>query len=206
MAGLRKKFFAWILKRSDAFNRQLYAVYKPGLLGTAKGRVVEIGPGTGVNLEYFTPGIEWYGIEPNTHFHTGILEKARKKNINAILLPGDAASIPLPDESVDNVVCTLVLCSVKNPADVIKEIKRVLKKDGRLIFIEHVAAAPHSSLRRAQNLLNPLNRLMADGCNCNRETGALLKNAGFRQLEVNAFRLPGAMRLHAPHIMGYAVN
>src|SRR5436190_6936916 len=112
--GLRKRFFAWMLKKGDAFNHQLYGSYKRELFKDVKGLVVEIGPGTGVNFDYLTNGIDWIGIEPNEAFHNVLQKKAKEKDIEARLLTGDALQIPLPDNTADALICTLVLCSVKD--------------------------------------------------------------------------------------------
>jgi len=151
-------------------------------------------------------GVNWIGIEPNEAFFDSLKKQAREKQINAQVLKSDALQIPLDDNSADVVVSTLVLCSVSHPAKVLGEIIRVLRPGGKLIFIEHVAAPKRTNLRRAQNIFNSLNRIAADGCNCNRETWSYLKEAGFSELEISPIRMKGVMRLHSPHIMGYAVK
>src|SRR5215475_13049361 len=164
--SLKKRFFAWMLKNGDAYSHQLYGSYKRELLNNIDGRIVEIGPGTGVNFQYLPTGVAWIGIEPNEAFFDGLKEQAKEKKINnAELLKGDASQIPVDDNSVDVFLSTLVLCSVNDPHKVIGEIRRVLKPGGKLIFLEHVAAPKHTNLRRMQNICNPLNRLAADGCN-----------------------------------------
>lgn len=205
-AGLRKRFFAWMLKKGDAFNHTIYHRYKEDLFHNVNGLVVEIGPGTGVNFEYLPSGIDWIGIEPNQAFHQLLEKKAKDKGINANLLKGDALGIPLPGNSMDVFICTLVLCSVKDPKKVIGEIKRILKPGGKLIFIEHVAAPVKTKLRSTQNFFNPLNRFIADGCNCNRETWKYFQEAEFSQLRLEQEIINGAMKLHSPHIIGYAIK
>ena len=113
--SLRKRFFAWMLKQGDTFNRKLYNAHKKDLFQGIEGTVVEIGPGTGVNFPYFPSGTKWIGIEPNDAFHGGLMIKAKENGINASLVNGNATKIPLPDASADAVVCTLVLCSVDKP-------------------------------------------------------------------------------------------
>jgi ubiquinone/menaquinone biosynthesis C-methylase UbiE len=204
--SLRKRFFAWMLKNSDAYSHKLYGSYKRDLLKDINGTVVEIGPGTGVNFQYFPKGITWIGIEPNEAFFEELETQAEQREISFQVLKGDALKIPLPDNSADAVLSTLVLCSVSRPGDVLRELRRILKPGGKLIFIEHVAAPKHTNLRRAQNILNPVNRLLADGCNCNRETWNSLQQAGFSQLQLSQTKMKGVMALHSPHIMGYAIK
>jgi SAM-dependent methyltransferase len=204
--SIRKRFFAWTLKKGDSINQQIYGSYKKDLFRDIEGLVVEIGPGAGVNFNYLPSGIEWIGIEPNTAFHETLLLKARQKGINARLISSDSLPIPLKENVADVLICTLVLCSVMHPPQMIHEFKRLLKPNGRYIFIEHVAAPANSVLRKAQNILNPLNRLFADGCNCNRETGIDLQQAGFSQLHLMHCNVKAGMIIHKPHIMGYAIK
>jgi SAM-dependent methyltransferase len=203
---IRKRIFAWILKKSDSVNHLVYGGYKGKLLAGIEGVILEIGPGTDINLRYLPAGVRWVGIEPNTAFHDGLLQVAKEKGIAGSLAAGNAMQIPFEDESMDIVLCTLVLCSVANVEKALAEMKRVLKTNGKLFFIEHVAAPAHTYLRFIQNIFNPLNRLMADGCNCNRETWGYLQHAGFRQLELSHHKVKGTLTVHAPHIMGYAIK
>lgn len=203
---IRKRFFAWLLKKGDSFNEILYGGIKTQLFLPAKGKILEVGPGTGVNFKHLKNVDQWFGIEPNTFFHQALLNEALHHKIKASLITSDAESIALEDNSMDVVICTLVLCSVAHPEKAIHEMKRVLKPGGRLIFIEHVVAPDKSSLRKVQNLLNPLNRFIADGCNCNRETWTYLEKAGFEKLELRHFKVDGAIKLHAPHIMGVGIK
>jgi len=204
--GLRKRFFAWMLKKGDALNHQLYGIYKRDLFQDLKGLLVEIGPGTGVNFNYFPSNIQWIGIEPNEAFHETLQQQAQKAGIDARILTGDASNIPLPDNAADALICTLVLCSVKDAAKTIAELKRVLKPAAKLIFIEHVAAHQKTGLRTAQNIFNPLNKLVADGCNCNRETWTIIEKAGFAEVNLAHKKLKGTFKLHSPHVIGYAIK
>jgi ubiquinone/menaquinone biosynthesis C-methylase UbiE len=204
--SLRKRIFAWMLKNGDAYSHKLYGTFKRELFNNIDGRIVEIGPGTGVNFQYLPTGANWIGIEPNEAFFDGLKEQAKEKLINAQVLKGDAMHIPVDSNSTDIVICTLVLCSVSRPREVLAEIKRVLKPGGKLIFIEHVAAPQLTTLRKTQNFLNPLNRIVADGCNCNRETWSYLQNGGFSELKISPVQMKGVFRLHSPHIVGYAIK
>jgi ubiquinone/menaquinone biosynthesis C-methylase UbiE len=195
-----------MLKNGDAYSHKLYGSFKRELFNNIHGRIVEIGPGTGVNFQYLQKGIDWVGIEPNEAFFDSLKQQAREKQINAHILKGDASQIPVEDNSADVVLSTLVLCSVSHPTKVLSEIKRVLRPGGKLIFIEHVAAPKHTNLRMVQNIFNPLNRIAADGCNCNRETWNYLKEVGFSELQMSPVRMKGVLRLHSPHIIGYAVK
>ncbi len=109
---IRKRFFAWLLKKGDSFNHILYGDIKKELFKKIKGTVLEIGPGSGVNFKYLKNIDQWFGIEPNDFFHNDLLKIAARENISASLIKQDAESISLNDNSIDNVICTLVLCSV----------------------------------------------------------------------------------------------
>ncbi|HEX5167826.1 MAG TPA: class I SAM-dependent methyltransferase [Cyclobacteriaceae bacterium] len=204
--SLRKRFFAWILKKGDAVNDKIYGSFKKDLFKNISGRVAEIGPGTGVNFSFLPKNIEWIGIEPNPAFHETLRTKAEAKGIKANLVSGTSDDIPLGDNALDVVLSTLVLCSVEDPAKTIAEIKRVLKPGGRFFFIEHVASAESKSLLFAQNICNPFNRLAADGCNCNRRTWTFIQHGGFSEVNMKHVDMKGTLILHKPHIMGYAVK
>jgi ubiquinone/menaquinone biosynthesis C-methylase UbiE len=204
--GIRKRFFAWALQKTDSINKRIYSEYKRELFRDFQGTVVEIGPGTGVNLSYLSGIREWIGIEPNAAFHSRIDELAEQIGINARIVDSSAEEIPIADNSADAVIATLVLCSVADPAKVVLEMKRILKPGAKAIFIEHVAAPQHTALRTAQNIFNPLNQLIADGCHCNRETWKVIEGAGFAEVSLTNLRVREMFKLHEPHIVGYAVK
>ena len=203
MPTLRQRFFAWMLKKGDGVNNKLYRDIKKELFSDIQGTVVEIGPGTGINFLYLPKNIEWIGIEPNKAFHDSVISAAKKQKIRSSILSSSAESISLPDESADIVISTLVLCTVPDQERVLAEAKRILKKDGRLIFIEHVAAKQGTFRRTAQNIFNPINRFIADGCNCNRETWKQIEQVSFSSCKIHHTIIKGTMALHAPHIIGY---
>jgi ubiquinone/menaquinone biosynthesis C-methylase UbiE len=115
--------------------------------------------------------------------------------------------LAVDDESVDAVVCTIVLCSVRDLSATLGEIRRVLRPGGRFVFMEHVAAPRGTGLRRVQRLLRPVWQFLADGCTPDRETDAAIRAAGFSHVEIERFRLPREVSVLAgPHIAGEAVR
>ncbi|WP_153185736.1 class I SAM-dependent methyltransferase, partial [Thermus scotoductus] len=122
-------------------------------VGGLAGAVWEIGPGTGINLAYVPDGVYWLGLEPNLHLHPWLETALRQGGVLGEVLLGQAEEIPLPQESVDAVVATLVLCAVEDPRRALAEILRVLKPEGRFVFLEHVAAPRGSGRPRAQHRL-----------------------------------------------------
>ncbi|NHK39565.1 MULTISPECIES: class I SAM-dependent methyltransferase [Thermus] len=200
--GLRARFFAALLPALSQGHARVSEPWRRKLLGGLAGTVLEIGPGTGINLAYLPDGVYWLGLEPNPHLHPWLETALRQRGVLGEVLLGQAEEIPLPQESVDAVVATLVLCSVEDPRRALAEILRVLKPGGRFVFLEHVAAPRGSGLRWAQDLLCPLWAFLGDGCHPNRETLALIREAGFARVEAASFALP--LPLVAPHVAGVA--
>lgn len=205
-ATLGQKIFAWITSKSDDAQDKMYGKRKYELFKNLSGKVLEIGPGTGVNLMYYPKHIEWIGVEPSTAMQQYLKQKAEESNLSATILTEGAEHIPLPDKSVDYVVCTLVLCSVSSQEVALQEIKRVLKPGGKFIFIEHVAAAKGTTSRKVQETIRPLWKKLADGCDPARETGSTLDRAGFGHVTYEQFGQPGPFGWKIPHIAGEAVK
>jgi ubiquinone/menaquinone biosynthesis C-methylase UbiE len=203
-AGWYKHLFASMMAVEQETRRDDYDAHKRVLLGDLHGDVLEIGPGTGPNLAYYPRDVRWTGLEPNPAMFRYIEQEAEKLNMTIQLQKGRAEQINAPDASFDVVVSTLVLCSVKDPQQTLREIRRVLKSGGRYVFIEHVAAPRRSVLRRVQQFIKPLWMLLGDGCHPDRETWAAIENAGFSDVQIEHFRQP--IPVASPHIAGIAVK
>lgn len=204
--SLGQRFFAWVTHKTTNSRNERLDTHKRQLLGSVSGTVLEIGPGTGANLDYYPHGIHWIGVEPNPAMHTYLRDKAAQSGLSAELRLGQAERLDAPDSSVDVVVSTLVLCSVGSLAGSLGEVRRVLKPGGRFIFIEHVAAPQGSTLRTVQNVINPLWHVVADGCNLNRETWVAMEQAEFARLTYERFVVTGGMSGLTPIIAGVAVK
>lgn len=149
------------------------------LLGSLSGKVLEIGFGTGANLPYYGDSAEVVGVEPDPFMLRRAREKlARLGNPRIELRQAGAQELPFAEHTFDHVVSTLVLCTVADPRRALAEIRRVLKPDGRLHFIEHVRAEGH--LGRVQDVIVPVWKYIGAGCHPNRRTGQVLEQAGFR--------------------------
>lgn len=203
-SGLGARWFAWLLSNGDRFDRALYADRKRDLLGSLTGTVVEIGPGDGVNLNYYAEGVRWIGVEPNVHFHRRLEERAAKLALDAEIVAGVAERLAVPDAHADAVVSTLVLCSVASVEAALAEVRRVLRPGGTFVFIEHVAAPEGSGLRRIQRFVRPAWGLIADGCRPDRETGHLIEQAGFAEVQIERFDADLPLPIVHPHIVGRA--
>jgi ubiquinone/menaquinone biosynthesis C-methylase UbiE len=149
------------------------------LLAQARGRTLEIGGGTGLNLAHYPDGLDELILsEPEPAMRERLQRKLQRGRRAAGLLDVGAERLPLEDRTIDTVVCTLVLCTVDDPQAVLAEIARVLKPDGQLLLIEHVRSRSPRLARWQDRLEGPW-RAFAVGCRCNRDTAALLSAAGF---------------------------
>ena len=149
------------------------------LVGAAYGRVVEIGAGTGLNIAHYPADIaELMLIEPEPGMRRRLARRLERHGPVARIIDAPAERLPLDDASVDTVVSTLVLCTVDDPESALREIARVLRPDGQLLFIEHVRASSQFLARCQDKLLRPW-RSFAGGCICNRPTVELMRACGF---------------------------
>jgi ubiquinone/menaquinone biosynthesis C-methylase UbiE len=189
-AGFGKRVHAWLLAHGTARYERMVAERKRALLSGLGGNILEIGPGTGPNLQFYSKDCRWIGVEPNPYMVPYLRQRAKQAGLHIEIRSGTAEQLPAADQSIDAVVATLVLCSVTDPEQVLREVQRVLEPGGRFLFIEHVAAPPGTRLRTAQHWLGPLWKRIADGCHPDRETGRLIEQAGFTEVRYEEFRLP----------------
>jgi len=201
--GFYQKLFAHGLALGDDAQHRLYGDRKRRLFSDVEGTVVEIGPGTGVNLPYLSDGIRWVGLEPNPHMHDFLWDRLTGRAIDARLRAAPAQDTGLRDDYADVVISTLVLCSVPALEPTLAELRRILRPDGRLLFIEHVAAPPDSWLHTLQRTVRPVWRRLADGCHPDRDTDSVLENAGFSSVDYERFDT--GLPVVSPHIIGTAV-
>jgi len=189
--AVRGRLNAAILRISDGYGHLLMGRRKRPLFAGLPPVVVEIGPGTGANLRYYRPGSRLIAIEPNRHMHAPLRKAAQRYGIELELRDEEADTTSLPDASADAVVSTLVLCTVPDPAATLREVRRILRPDGRFVFLEHVRAGHgHPVLRLVQRCLARPWRWLFEGCDVLRDTEATLARAGWAQLEVHRYHLP----------------
>jgi SAM-dependent methyltransferase len=196
---------------------------RAALLAGAQGRVVEIGAGTGVNVDLYGGEVEDLTlVEPDPHMaarlrgrlagapgsHQGAAGRGDAADSTAPaprrLVEAPAEALPFADDTFDTGVATLVLCTVPDPGAAVAELARVLKPGGRLLFIEHVRSDDPDRARWQDRLEKPW-RFMADGCYCNRDTEAMLGASEFRVETVEHDKMPKAMPIVRPLIRGSAV-
>lgn len=158
----------------------------------ARGRVLEIGVGTGLNIPFYDPQHVDYlwGLDPSAEMWSIAQKNARQYQLEVEFIQSGAESIPLDNNSADTVVMTYTMCTIPQIQTAMDDIKRVLKPGGKLIFCEH-GTAPDESVLRWQNRLNPIWKKLAGGCHLNRPIPALLEQSGFRSGDMQTMYLPG---------------
>jgi ubiquinone/menaquinone biosynthesis C-methylase UbiE len=149
------------------------------LLGNARGRVVEIGAGTGLNIAHYRDEVDELVLtEPDAAMRRRLARRLQRNGRIAQIVDAPAERLPMADASVDTVVSTLVLCTVPDPESTLREIARVLRPGGQLLFLEHVRASSRF-LGACQDFLFRPWRGFAGGCYCNRPTADLMRANGF---------------------------
>ena len=158
----------------------------------ARGEVLEIGIGSGLNLRYYSPEVRHvYGVDPSVELQRLALGRVANGRIPVEFLSQSAeAPLPLSTASVDTVVITWTLCSIPNAAQALHEMRRVLKREGRLIFLEH-GRSPDASVVAWQDRLTPVWKRFTGGCHLNRKVDELIASAGFEITELKTGYMPG---------------
>lgn len=158
----------------------------------AAGRVLEIGIGTGRNLRHYDKSrvAKLVGLDPALQMHRLARKRIARAGLDVELVGLSAERIPLEDASFDALVMTYTLCSIAEPVAALKEMRRVLKPGGKLLFCEH-GRAPDESVRRWQDRLTPYWKKIGGGCHLNRDVPALLREGGFECREMQTMYLPG---------------
>ncbi|HYJ74029.1 MAG TPA: methyltransferase domain-containing protein [Kineosporiaceae bacterium] len=173
----------------DGYLDRLLRPYKRRVFADLPATVVELGPGVGANLRYLAPGTRLIAIEPNRAMHSRLRTRAARARVDLDLHDAVGDRLDLPDASVDAVISSLVLCTVPDPAAVVAEVRRVLRPGGRFAFVEHVAAAEGTLLRRLQRVVRRPWGWAFEGCSCERDLRAVVEAAGFADTTITDHRL-----------------
>ena len=194
-------------RMTAATERAGLAEMRRKLLASASGRVLELGAGTGHNLEHYTAAVtELVMTEPDPHMASRLRERLAEDPGaagNPSVIEASAEDLPFDDGSFDAVVATLVLCTIPNPQQALAEARRVLVAGGKLLFLEHVRSTRPRAARWQDRLERPWG-FVAAGCHPNRPTGQLIADAGFWIDSLEPGKLPKAPRIVRPLIRGVA--
>jgi ubiquinone/menaquinone biosynthesis C-methylase UbiE len=201
---LRARFFALTYDRQMAKTEQAgLRAFREDLLAGAAGHVLEIGGGTGTNLPCYGPAVESLTMtEPQPPMLRRLERRVHEQAPAAKVLRAPAEDLPFNDHTFDVAVSTLVLCGVDDQPRALRELRRVLRPGGQLLFIEHVRS-DDPGRARLQDRMNWLNRLVVC-CDCNRPTLGSIQEAGFTITQVEHTVLPKAPKFVGPAIIGTA--
>jgi len=165
--------------------------YRSRVVSSATDRVLEIGIGSGLNLPLYGSTVgEILGLEPAPGMMSMAQRAAARSGRAITLIAGSAEAIPLEADSVDTVLTTWTLCSIPRAGDALKEMRRVLRPNGQLLFVEH-GLAPEANVQRWQDRLTPFWRRIGGGCHLNRPIRTLIENAGFSIAELTTGYMRG---------------
>ena len=165
----------------------------------AKGKVLEIGIGSGLNMPYYEGSSveKVIGLDPSEELNEIALKKAKDTKLNIDFILNGAEEISLPNNSIDTVLVTYTLCTIPQVSEALNEMKRVLKDDGMFLFCEH-GIAPDKNIVNWQNRINPLWGKLFGGCNINRDIPKIIQQSGLKINKLEQMYLPST-----PKIVGY---
>ena len=200
---LMAKFYDAAMKNTE---KLCLNQWRSELLGKVQGDILEIGSGTGVNLKYYPDTINHLVLsEPDKNMRHQLnksIDVSGRKDIS--IDDNHAETLDYPNESFDYIVSTLVLCSVNDQFNSLTRLKRLLRPNGKLIFIEHVAAEENPKLLKWQKRVEPFWRFMAGNCHLARNTESVIKKVGFSKIQLEKATFLGAPSIVGPIIKGVA--
>jgi ubiquinone/menaquinone biosynthesis C-methylase UbiE len=183
--GAISRFNAWFFHAFDRYINHIGRRHKQAAFaGIDADVVVELGAGVGANLAYLQSGVRLIAVEPSLQMHDRLRERAVDAGVELELLAQGAESLPLEDGSCDEVICSLVLCTVTDPDRVLAEVRRILRPGGRFRFVEHVAAPRWSPRRWLQRTFRRPWAWLFEGCTLDRDTATRLRAAGFSDVHI----------------------
>jgi ubiquinone/menaquinone biosynthesis C-methylase UbiE len=202
---IRGRLNSWFLAAADEPMHREYGARKLRIFGDLPDTIVELGPGSGANFRYYPVGTRVIAVEPNPMMLKRMYAQAVRYGVEIDLRHAGAEGMEVESESADLVVATLVLCTVRDPEQVLSEVRRVLRPGGRFAFLEHVAAEPGSRLRKVQETVRRPWAWLGEGCQLNRDAARTIENAGFSRLEIERFDGPKRTPFQ-PHVSGFAIR
>ena len=174
------------------------------LIARARGRVLEIGAGTGRNLPFYRDVVEVVALEPDAAMSKRLRARVEQAVVPVTVVESTIAQARLEPGSFDTIVCSLVLCSVEDVDSTVRHIDELLAPDGHVLALEHVRG---TGLRgRMQDASTPVWRHMAAGCRANRDPIDALRRNGFAITDCDRFMMNRTFPIVAPHIAAVAVR
>ncbi len=174
-----------------AMRNRYLAAYRRRVIGAAEGRVLEVGSGSGLNLPLYGERVrEVIALEPGARMIALARRKSPLGAVPVAFVEASAEEIPLDGGSVDTVVMTWTLCTIPHAPEALAEMRRVLRRGGRLLFVEH-GASPDPRVRRWQDRLTPAWKVLSGGCHLNRPVRELIDASGFQIERVATGYMPG---------------
>jgi ubiquinone/menaquinone biosynthesis C-methylase UbiE len=205
MAGLYERYVVpWLI--SCACGASPIAHQRAKVVPAARGRVLELGMGNGLNLPFYDPGkVESLAaVEPSEGMRRRAADAVAGSAIPVEVLEGRGEALPFDAGAFDTVVCTFTLCSVQDPQACLNEARRVLKPGGQLLFCEH-GLAPDADVVKWQRRIEPVWKRLAGGCHLTRPIAGAIERAGFRLERCETMYLPGTPRWAGWNEWGAAV-
>jgi ubiquinone/menaquinone biosynthesis C-methylase UbiE len=187
--GFYEKYLLPKLLNSVMKNPDMLHLRKK-LVPLATGKILEIGIGSGLNIPLYSKGEQVTGVDPSIELLAYARELAADTDIDVEFIAKGAEELPLADNTFDSAVVTWTLCTIPDPMAALLEIKRVLKPEGRLLFVEH-GSAPEPEIVKWQDRVDPLWSALAGGCHINRRPDEMMVEAGFRFEEIERRYIKG---------------
>jgi ubiquinone/menaquinone biosynthesis C-methylase UbiE len=178
-----------------SMRQDTFSAFRRRVIPAAQGRVLEIGVGSGLNLPLYTEAAKHViGLDTSRRLLAMARQVHRSGAALTELIEGSAEALPMEGKSIDTVVTTWTLCTIPDVALALREMRRVLKPSGQLLFVEH-GRSPDAKVRRSQDTLTPVWRRLSGGCHLNRPIRELLEDSGFRieRLDTGYMKGPKAM-------------
>jgi ubiquinone/menaquinone biosynthesis C-methylase UbiE len=194
------RFMDMVLSTSE------FSALRKSLLGEVSGEIFEIGFGTGLNLPHYPSNVKRITtVDPNPGAHRLAERRIAQSAIEVVHLPLSGEHLDLPDESFNSVVCTFTLCSIANVDSAMSEMRRILRTGGRMFFVEH-GLSNDPRIQWWQHKLNPLNKIIGDGCHLNRIPTTTISKSGLRMEHLDTFYLKKAPKYGGFIYRGVAVK
>ncbi len=180
--------------------------YRKEILKFVKGEILEIGFGTGLNLSYYPSAIrEITVIDTNAGMNSLAQKRVNKSQIRVHLKLLNAETLPFENNAFDTIVSTFTFCSIENIDAALQELRRVLKPDGKLVFLEH-GLSNDPKISKWQNIINPIYKIPSDGCNLNRDIKSIIERNNFTFDFIEQFYCKDMIKLGGYLYKGIAVK